>query len=109
MKYILRKIVLLLALSSLLLITGCTGSGGGYTSVNYGVYGGYGYPAGYGYGGCCYDNDIDVDINRNHLDREQRVETRQNVSERSPSHSGSFSGMGRPSGGMSRGGGGRRR
>jgi len=98
MKELIRKLVLLLAFFSLLFLTACSGSGGGYTSVSYGVYGGYGYPYGYGYG---YD-DIDVNIDR--PDREQHVERRENVRTRS----GSSAGMGRPAR-MSRGGGGRRR
>ncbi len=39
-----RPFVILLALSAVLLLTGCSGSGGSYSSVHYGVYSGYGYP-----------------------------------------------------------------
>ena len=101
MEQVIKKLVFLLALSSLLFLTGCSGSGGGYTSVSYGVYGGYGYPYGYGYG----YRDVDVDIDR--PNREGRTERRENVRTNAASRSGS-SGMGRPAG-MSRGGGGRRR
>ena len=105
MKHAIRKIVFLLAFSSLLLMMGCSGSGGGYTSVHYGVYDGYGYPYGYGYGGCCYD-DIDVDIDR--PDREDRIERREQVRTHAASRAGSSVSMGRPAR-MSRGGGGHRR
>lgn len=54
MKKFIRLFVTLLALPAVLLLTGCGTSGNG--SVQYSVYGGYGYPYyGYGYGGCCYD------------------------------------------------------
>lgn len=100
MEQVLRKLVFLLAFASLLFLTACSGSGGGYTSVSYGVYGGYGYPYGYGY------NNVDVNIDR--PDRDQRVERREDVRTQAVSRSGSSAGMGRPAG-MSRGGGGRRR
>ena len=102
MKQVIKTLAFFLALSSLLFISGCSGSGGGYSSTSYSVYSGYGYPAGYGYG-YRYD-DIDIDIDRN--DRmEARVDRRANVRTHTASRSGS---MGRPAG-MSRGGGGRRR
>ncbi len=99
MEQVSKKLVFLLALSSFLFLTAC-GSGGGYTSVSYGVYGGYGYPYGYGY------RDVDVDIDR--PDREERTERRDNVRTNAASRSGASAGMGRPAR-MSRGGGGRRR
>ncbi len=102
MKQRISKLIFLLAISSLLFLTGCSGSGGGYTSVSHGIYGGYGYPYGYGYG---YD-DIDVNIER--PDREDRIERRNNVRTHAASRSRSSTGMGRPAR-MSRGGGGRRR
>ncbi len=100
MGQVIKKLLLLLALSSLLFLTACSGSGGGYTSVSYGVYGGYGYPYGYGY------NNVDVDIDR--PNKEQRIERRDNVKTHAVSRSGSSAGIGRPAR-MSRGGGGRRR
>ncbi len=103
MKQVIKKLAFLLALSSLLFIAGCTGSGGGYSTTSYGVYSGYGYPAGYGYGSRYRYDDIDIDIDR-HDRVENRVDRRENVR----THSASRSGMGRPAG-MSRGGGGRRR
>ena len=96
MKQLLKITVFLLALSFLLVIGGCGGSGGGYSSTHYGVYSGYGY--GYGYG-----RDVDVRVNRS--TRNERIETRNNVRS---SRSGSPASMGRPAR-MSGGGGGRRR
>ena len=56
MKQIIKLFVILLFLSGVLFLTGCSG-GSGHTSVHYGVYGGYGYPH-HGYG---YHHDHDYD------------------------------------------------
>ncbi len=103
----------LLALTGVLLLVGCSGSG--YSTVHYGVYSGYGYPF--------YDDDIDHYhyYNRpNHPNKPGRpgagtsiqprpgtsFQTRPGTSFTRPGLSGG--GMGRPAR-MSRGGGGRRR
>lgn len=106
MKHSIRQFVILLALFGVLLLTGCSSSGGGYRSGGYGgVYDDYGYPhRGYGYGGCCYDDD---DRHNNRPDRPNRgdgtsFQTRPGTSLTRPSPSGG--GMGRPAA-MSRGGG----
>ena len=114
MKQFVRRFATLLALPGLLLLTGCSTSGGGSGgSANYGVYGGYGYPYyRYGYDDCCYgDRDYDrEDVQERRQDRRENISNNPNVQPGSrPSGS-----MGRPSGmQMSRparrAGGGRRR
>jgi len=55
MKKFNRLFVILPAFCGVLLLTGCGTPSG---SVNYGVYVGYNYPYyGYGYGGCCNNNN----------------------------------------------------
>ncbi|MGI9321806.1 MAG: VOC family protein [Thiogranum sp.] len=95
MKQFIRLFVNLLTLSGVLLVTGCSSSGGGYGSGGYDVYDNYGYPHyGYGYGRrCCYD-----DHDHDRPDRPNRDGTRLTR----PGHSGG--GMGPPAR-MSRGGG----
>jgi len=60
MKKTMRLIVASFAFAVVTLASGCSSTGGGYgsSSISYGVYGGYGYPAygyGYGHGGYGYD------------------------------------------------------
>ena len=104
MKQTIHLFALLLALPSLLLLTGCSGTSyGGGGSAHYGVYADYGYPY-YGYG---YHDDIDINL----PDRPDRPD-RPNRPDRpsiQPVPSRPSGGMGRPSGGMPRGGGGGRR
>ena len=74
MPHLIRQLSILLILSASIFLTGCSTSGGRYSSVSYGVYGDYGYPYDrYGYGGCCY-NDIDRDDLPNRPDRPDRPE-----------------------------------
>ena len=55
MKQFNRLFVILPAFCGVLLLTGCGTPSG---SINYGVYVGYDYPYyGYGYGGCCNNNN----------------------------------------------------
>ena len=109
MKQSIRPFVIFLALSGVLLLTGCSGYGGGYSSVNYGVYNGYGYPY--------YDNDNNNYYyynRRNKNDRPDRPDRPERPTTLPAQRPGggmtrpSFGGgMGRPAGGMARGGGGR--
>ncbi len=108
--------MIFLALSGVLLLTGCSGYGGGYSSVNYGVYSGYGYPY---YGNdndnYYYYNNRPNNPNRpNRPDRPDRPISPERPTTLPAQRPGggmsrpSFGGgMGRPAGGMARGGGGR--
>ena len=109
MRQFVRLFVISLALSGVLLLTGCGTSGATYDSVNYSVYSGYDYPY-YGYGGYYYDDDDDDHHHRHDGDRHDRPD-RPNRPDRPGNRPGTRpgGGMGRPSGGMMRGGGGRRR
>ena len=112
-----RQFLIFLILSAPFFLTGCTSSGGGYTSVSYGVYGGYGgyggYGYGYGYGGCCYNDPDRPDRpdRPNRPDKPDRPDRPTKPSRPSIQPiNRSSSRMGRPSSmGMSRGGGGGRR
>ena len=101
MRQFIRPCVISLALSGVLLLTGCGTSGATYDSVNYSVYSGYDYPY-YGYGGYYYDDDDDDHHHRHDGDRHDRPDRPGNRPGTRPG-----GGMGRPSGGMMRGGGGR--
>jgi len=104
MKQSIRPFVILLALSGVLLLTGCSGSGGGHSSVHYGVYSGYGYPY-YGSGGNNYYYYNNRPNRPNRPDRPDRPD-RPNRPERPTTLPAQRpgGGMGRPA--MSRGGGG---
>jgi hypothetical protein len=114
MKRFIRLFVISLAFPGVLLLTGCTGYGGGYSSGNYSVYSGYGYPY-YGNGGYYYDDD-DHHHRPNRPDRPDRpdrpVSPERPVNLPAQRPGGGMNrpggGMGRPAG-MSRGGGGGRR
>lgn len=56
MEILIRRVLFLLALSSVLFLAGCGTSGGSYSGSSTVVYSGYGYPH-YRYGYCCYDDD----------------------------------------------------
>jgi hypothetical protein len=56
MKILFRRCAVSLALPAVLFLTGCSSTGTQYSSVNYSVYDGYGYPY-YGYGRYYYDDD----------------------------------------------------
>jgi len=106
MKQFIRPFVIFLALFGVLLLSGCSGSGGGTSSVHYGVYSGYGYPY-------YYDDDSDYYYyrrdhynrpdNPNRPDRPNKPDrpTKPGRPSTQPVYGG---GMGRPTG-MSRGGG----
>ena len=105
MRLFIGLLVMSLASSGVLLLSGCSTSGGGYGSANDGVYSGYGYPQ--------YDNDRyyyykDNDNHDNRPDRPDRPVRPTTLPAQRPG--GGMSrpggGMGRPAGGMSRGGGG---
>ena len=96
MKQLTRLFVILMALSGVLLLTGCGTSSGTTTSVNYGVYSGYGYP----YYGHDNDNYYYYNNRPNRPDRPDRP-NRPDRPSTQPVYGG---GMGRPGGGMSRGG-----
>ena len=105
MKQSIRPFVIFLALSSVLLLTACSGSGGGYSSVHYGVYSGYGYPYyGRGDNNYYYYNNRPNRPNRpdrpDRPNRPNRPERPVNLPAQRPG-----GGMGRPA--ISRGGGGR--
>jgi len=110
MRQCIRLCVIPLALSGVLLLTGCGTSGTQYDSVNYNVYSGYGYPY-YGYGGYYYDDDDDDhhhhdDDYHNRPDRPIRPD--RPVNRPGGGMTRPAGGMGRPSGGMMRGSGGHR-
>jgi hypothetical protein len=98
MKQSIRLFVTFLAFSAVLLLTGCSGSGGGHSSVHYGVYSGYGYPY---YGGG--DNNYYYN-NPNNPSRPDRPNNRPERPTTLPAQRPG-GGMGRPAG-MSIGGGG---
>jgi len=84
MRHFIRLFVIPLALSGVLLLTGCSSSG--YSSGHDDVYGGYGYPY-YGYGGHYYDNDdvddyLDARQDRRQAGQERRQERRENRPDR---------------------------
>lgn len=100
MKQSIRPIIALLALSGVLLLAAC--SNGGYSTVHYGVYSGYGYPY-YGHG---HDHYYYYDNKPDRPDRPDRPNRPDRPSIQPVHRPGG--GMGRPSG-ISRGGGGRGR
>ena len=72
MKQFNRLLVILPAFCGVLLLTGCGTPSG---SVNYGVYVGYNYPYyGYGYGGCCNNNNPDRPERPDKPDKPERPE-----------------------------------
>jgi hypothetical protein len=97
MRHIIRLLVTFLTSCGLLLLSGCSTSGDGYRSTDYGVYSGYGYPY-YDNGGYYHNDDNDHHYNR--PDRPDRPVRPTTLPAQRPG-----GGMGRPSG-MSRGGGG---
>jgi hypothetical protein len=120
MKILFKRCAVSLALLGVLLLTGCSSTGTQYSSVNYSVYDGYGYPY-YAYGGYYYDDDDhhhhhdDDDDNNDRPDRTDRPDrpdrpirpdrpTNLPATRPAGGMSRPMGGMGRPSG-MSRGGG----
>ena len=101
MKNFTRLFVISLAFSDVLLLSGCSTSGGGYSSGNYGVYSDYRYP----YYGSSNNNYYyyNKSNNPNRPDRPNRPERPTTLPAQRPG-----GGMGRPAG-MPRGGGGGRR
>jgi hypothetical protein len=116
MKILFRRCAVSLALPGVLFLTGCSSTGTQYSSVNYSVYDGYGYPY-YAYGGYYYDDDHHHNNNNNddndrpnrpdRPDRPIRPDRPTTLPATRPAGGMSrpVGGMGRPSG-MSRGGGG---
>ena len=98
MKQSIRLFVTFLVFSGALLLSGCSSSGGGYRSDNYGVYSGYGYPY-YGSENNYYNNN-----NPNNPNRPERPNNRPDRPTTLPAQRPG-GGMGRPAG-MPRGGGG---
>ena len=99
MKQSIRPFIIFLAFSAVLFLTGCSSSGGSYSSVHYGVYSGYGYPY-YGRGGGNYYYYNNKPNKPNRPNRPNRPERPVNLPAQRPT-----GGMGRPA--VSRGGGGR--
>jgi hypothetical protein len=109
MRQFIRLFVISLALSGVLLLTGCSTSGNGRDS--YSVYSGYGYPY-YGSRGYYYDDDDDHHHHKkDRPDRPDRPNRPSRPGTQPVTRPGGGmtrpgGGMGRPAG-MSRGGGGR--
>lgn len=97
MKHFIRLFATSLAFSGVLLLSGCSTSGDGYRSANYGVYSGYGYPY---YGSDRYYYYDDDNHHNNRPDRPDRPERPTTLPAQRPG-----GGMGRPAR-MPRGGGG---
>jgi len=104
MKQSIRPVVIFLALSGVLLLSGCSGSGGSYSSVHYGVYSGYGYPY-YGRGGDNYYYYNNRPNRPDRPDRPNRPDRPTTLPAQRPGGGMTRPSMGRPSGGMARGGG----